>query len=181
MNKAIAWLAVLATAIPATVTAHPNAPSSFLETAKPYAKYEFLIGDWRGQVGGTNLREEFRWGPNKSYIFFSTYMAAYGKPEQLHFEGMMVWNAKTDVLDYVVAVEPGSGVQEKGIIRAEPGGTIVREVELTDARGKTGHFRQTFQLNGADAVTTSVMRQTAKGWEPTFPGSDRITLTRGTN
>jgi len=148
--------------------------------AEAYVPFEFLIGDWTARVeaSGTTVHERLRWGPGNSYIFYSTYMAADGQPERLHFEGIMVWNGKSKALDYVFAVEPGSGAQEKGTIRAEADGTIVREVELTDASGRTGNFRQTFRKLGLDRIETSVMRQTKQGWEPTFPGSERIEMTR---
>ena len=124
------------------------------------------------------IRQNFRWGPARSYIFYSTYTAHPGQPERLHFEGIMVWNGRSGALDYVFAIEPGSGGQEKGSIRAEPDGTIVREVELTAANGNVGQFRQTFRRTGADAAMTSLMRRTDDGWQPNFPGSDRIAMTR---
>ena len=82
------------------------------------------------------------------------------------------------MLDYLFAVEPGSGVQENGTYRAEADGTIIREVELIDARGNTGTFRQTFRRTGPDSAITTVMRKTDTGWEPTFPGGEKIELQR---
>jgi hypothetical protein len=82
------------------------------------------------------------------------------------------------MLDYVFAVEPGSAIQEKGTIRAETDSSIVREVEFTGSDGKVGQFRQTFRRTGSDSAVTSLMRRTDKGWEPNFPGSERIVMTR---
>jgi hypothetical protein len=155
-----------------------------LEASKPeastaYAPFEFLIGEWRsGAGGGPQIRQVFRWGPERAYILYSTYLADAGKPERLHFEGVMVWNGRTDALDYVFAVEPGSGVQEKGTITAQADGSVMREVELTDAKGNVGHFRQTFRRTGAGRAVTSLMRRTEAGWEPNFPGSERIEMER---
>jgi hypothetical protein len=91
---------------------------------------------------------------------------------------MLVWNGATRNLDYVIAVEPGSGVQEQGALHVEPDGSVVRDVTMTRANGQIGHFRQTFRRTGPDTVTTSLMRRTATGWEPNFPGSDNIAMTR---
>jgi hypothetical protein len=82
------------------------------------------------------------------------------------------------MLDYLFAVEPGSGVQESGTYRAEADGSIIREVRLIDPRGNVGTFRQTFVRTGQDSAITTLMRKTDTGWVPTFPGSERIELTR---
>jgi hypothetical protein len=147
----------------------------------PYTAYDFLIGDWYSKPSGgqdVSIHQNFRWGPKKSYIFYTTLTSLRGEPEAVHFEGMAVWNGKTKQLDYIVTSEPGSGAQEQGTMRAEADGSIVREVLLTRADGQTGHFRQRFWRTGNDTVTTSLMRQTTKGWEPNFPGSEQILMTR---
>ena len=90
----------------------------------------------------------------------------------------MVWNGKSRALDYLFAIEPGSGAQEKGTVRGEPGKPVVREVELTGADGAVSHFRQTFQEVGPQKVLTSLMRLTEAGWQPNFPGADRIEMVR---
>jgi hypothetical protein len=144
----------------------------------PYAPFEFLIGDWDSNAGPSTIHQRLRYGPNKSYIFYSTFTAAEGEPERLHFEGIMVWNGKANALDYVFAVEPGSGAQEKGSVHVEADGSVVRDVKFTDSKGQVAHFRQTFRATGADSTVTSLMRQTSNGWEPNFPGSDKITMKR---
>jgi hypothetical protein len=149
--------------------------------ANPYGAYEFLIGDWYTKPDGgpdMSIHQQFRWGPNKSYIMYTTYTAERGKPEAVHFEGMAVWNGKTKNLDYVVALEPGSGGQEQGTIHAEPDGSIVRDVSFTGADGRTATFRQRFWKDETGAVATSLMRKTDKGWEPNFPGSEKLAMTR---
>jgi hypothetical protein len=149
------------------------------EVTGSYAPYAYLIGNWDIAVpAGQTLRETFRWGPRQSYIFFSTLMSQGGQPESVHFEGMAVWNGATNRLDYVFVLEPGSGGQERGEIYVQADGLIVRDVTLTDRNGRSGRFRQTFQRTGVDSAITSVMRQTATGWEPTFPGGERLVMTR---
>lgn len=143
----------------------------------PYSPFEFLIGDWYSKAGPETIHQRLRYGPDRSYIQYSTFTGPTGRPEKLHFEGIMVWNGKTNVLDYVFAVEPGSGVQEKGTVRAESDGSVVREVEFTGAKGEVAHFRQKFWRTDGN-VLTSLMRQTATGWELNFPGSDKIAMER---
>ena len=143
-----------------------------------YAPYEWLIGDWISNNGGTVVRQSLTWGPHRAYVRYTTFMAIAGKPEIIHFDGIAVWNGKSKGLDYVFAVEPGSTVQEKGTIHANADGSLVREVEFTGADGETGQFRQTFRKTGPDSAVSSLMRQTAAGWEPTFPGSDRLLMKR---
>ena len=152
--------------------AHEVAPSHFLETAKPYAPYEFLIGDWYSSIPGQpmTIHQQFRWGPDKAYIVYSTYMDVAGRPEQLHFEGMMVWNGKAKALDFLSAVQPPSGAEEKGTVSLEPDGSIVREVEMTDSSGKGERYRQTFRKAVDGKVVTNMAEQTAKGWEVQPPG-----------
>jgi len=147
--------------------------------ANPYGPYEFLIGDWYSQAaGGPAIHQNFRWGTRQSFIYYTTSTSMNGAPEAVHFEGMMVWNGQSRELDYVVALEPGSGGQERGTVHVEPDGSVVREVIMTGANGRVAHFRQTFRRTGPDTAMTSLMRQTATGWEPNFPGSDNIVMTR---
>jgi hypothetical protein len=149
--------------------------------ANPYAPYEFLIGDWYSRPSGgaeIAIHQNFRWGTGRSSIFYTTSTSLNGAPESVHFEGMLVWNGATRNLDYVIAVEPGSGVQEQGAMHVEADGSVVRDVTMIRADGQVGHFRQTFRRTGPDTVTTSLMRQTATGWAPNFPGSDNIAMTR---
>src|SRR6266496_1325831 len=137
MKQLYLFVAICSAAAAGPALAHVVPPSHFLETAKPYATYEFLIGDWYSKPKGeeVTVHQQFRWGPNKSYITYATYMDVPGKPEQLHFEGMMVWNGKTSALDYLFVVQPGSGVQERGTVRTEPDGSVIREVETIDPKG----------------------------------------------
>ena len=44
--------------------------------------------------------------------------------------------------------------------------------------GATARFRQTFQPDGPDRIKTRVLRETKDGWVATFPGSDRLVMTR---
>ena len=174
MFKQLLMAAALTPLLSVPVAAQERA-SPVVPAASPYAAFDWLIGDWHAAGG---LRELITYGPNRSYIKFSAFIPTREEPQHLHFEGIAVWNAKTKMLDYLFAVEPGSGVQENGTFRVEADGTIIREVEMIDASGKIGIFRQTFRRTGPNSAITTVMRQTATGWEPTFPGGERIELTR---
>ena len=174
-------LALATTAVQAQHDRDLEAPSPAIPLTAandPFRPYEFLIGDWISQEGSSALRQSFRWGPSRSYILYSTYMRQPGSPERLHFEGIMVWNGKTKALDFLFAVEPGSWVQEKGFVRAEPDGSIVREVELTSASGGVTLFRQTIKRTDADRAVTSLMTLKGGRWEPNFPGADMIEMKR---
>ena len=166
-------------------TARPPAPVMRVEApvtiANPYGAYAFLIGDWDSRpTGGPDIaiHQNFRWGTRQGFIYYTTSTRLNGSPEAIHFEGMLVWNGATHNLDYVIASEPGSGAQEQGYMHAEADGSVVREVTMTRANGEVAHFRQTFRSTGPDSATTSLMRQTATGWEPNFPGSENIAMTR---
>jgi hypothetical protein len=165
--SAAAWIAV-----PTTAIAHVVAQTHFLETAKPYAPYEFLIGDWYSKLARQDMviHQQFRWGPGKSYIAYATYLAAQGKPEELHFEGMMVWNGKSRGLDFLFAVQPGSGAEERGTVNAKADGSVVRDVEMTGDDGDLSHFRQTFRKSSDGTIVTSIMQKTSKGWASSPPG-----------
>ena len=145
-----------------------------------YEPYQFLIGDWDSAgTGGGQIHQSFRWGPDQSYISYTTFVRPKSDaPEKVHFDGIMVWNAAHRTLDYLFVLEPGSGAQEQGTVHSEADGTIVRDVALTGGNGTSGRFRQTFRQTGPDNAVTSLMRQTASGWEPTFPGSDNLLMTR---
>lgn len=162
--------ALLAT--PTIAGAHSVAQTHFLDTAKPYAPYEFLIGDWYSKLAGQDMviHQQFKWGPAKSYIVYASYLALPGKPEQLHFEGMMVWDGKSKGLDFLFALQPGSGAQEKGSVTAQSDGSIVREVAMTAPDGDLDHFRQTFRKTDDGRVMTSMMEETATGWKLDPPG-----------
>ena len=152
--------------------AHEVTPSHFLETDKPYAPYEFLIGDWYSKIPGQpmTIHQRFSWGPDKAYIIYSTYLVMPGKPEQLHFEGMMAWNGKAKALDFLFAVEPPSGAEEKGTISLQPDGSVLREVEMTESSGKGERYRQIFRKGEGGTVVTTLSEQTDKGWKVQPPG-----------
>jgi hypothetical protein len=178
--KLLAIIACTAAFLAAPLAAPVRAgePTARAYPAGEYVGYEFLIGEWISRSGTMNLRQTFRWGPGKSYIQYSTYLQPAGSPEQLHFDGIMVWNAKTRALDFLFAVEPGSGTQEKGTVNTQADGIIVREVELTGADGAVSHFRQTIRRTGSDTAVTSLMRRNGAGWLPNFPGAEKIEMRR---
>ncbi len=175
----MAAILMIAAASPA-VAQHGGAKTTVpLQTAHdPYRPYQFLVGDWISQEGSSTLRQSIRWGPQRAYMIYSTYMQQPGSPERLHFEGIMAWNGKTKKLDFLFAVEPGSWIQERGTLQSEADGTIVREVELTSAEGTVSQFRQTIRQVDATNAVTSLMTRKGDAWEPNFPGSDRIEMRR---
>jgi hypothetical protein len=173
--RAIALVGCMLT-VCGTALAQHGAPSKHADS--PYAAYEFLIGDWDTVMGGASMHQSYSWGPNKSYIRATTYTAEGGKAERLHFEGILVWNGATKNLDYLFAVEPGTNTQEKGVMYLDADGSIVREVTMTHGDGGIDTFRQTFRKSGEGHVMTAAMHKIATGWEPTFPGSDKLDMTK---
>jgi hypothetical protein len=144
-----------------------------------YAPYAPLIGAWESNGGA--IRQRFSWGPNHGYILYSTTIRdAAG--EHVHFEGILVYDAQTQNLDFLIALEPGSLGLERGSMHVEPDGAIVREVEFVGPGGAQGRFRQTFRLAGPDDGETSLMRSDGQGgWRPNFPGSDHLAMHRIAN
>lgn len=166
-------IAVLVEMLLAPVAQAQTAPATVEEAYAPYAP---LIGAWESNNGA--IVQRFSWGPGRGYILFSTTIRGADGGEHLHFEGMMLYNAQSQMLDFLVALEPGSLSQERGTVRAEADGTIVRDVELVAPNGASSRFRQTFRLS-ADSGETSMMRDDSQGgWTPTFPGSERLAMRR---
>lgn len=174
----ICLVAALMACAPAMAQQH-GAPAP-AAAANPYTPYEFLIGDWESNEQMGAFVQRFSWGPRNSYIRYATsLLGANGAPEHLHFEGIAIYNGANHNLDFLVVVEPGSYGQEQGTIHAEPDGTIVREVTLTNSDGRVEHFRQTYRATGANTAITTLMRQAADGsWSPNFPGSENIVMRR---
>jgi hypothetical protein len=139
-----------------------------------------LIGEWEVGAPGAApaFMETFSWGPQRSYVWVEVRLLGTPGDEHLHFEGLVVFNASTRRFDYLFVVEPGSLTQERGEFRVEADGTIVRDVVLIVASGETANFRQTFKSLGPGKFRTTLMRETAAGWVPTFPGSDNLTMAR---
>ena len=162
----------------------PSAPSA---EKNPYGAYSFLIGEWNvaPEAGGAPLGVmRFKWGPNRSYVWISMSMLQDGK-EEPHFEGLLVWNGVKKNLDMLLAVDLSNGlVQEQGTVSVSEDGTVVREITMLGGEraggrpGTTAHFRQTFKATAPDRVLTNAMRKTEKGWTATFPGSDKLVMTR---
>ncbi len=169
-------LAVALTAASSTAAAS----SSQTATPQPYEALAFLIGEW--DSGPANAPpvfvQRFTWGENRGYVWYATSLIDQAGGERLHFQGMIHWNGAHRDFDYLISVEPGTLAQESGRLHVERDGEVVRDVTLTQADGSVSRFRQTFRATGTDTATTSLMRQTATGWEPTFPGSDRLVMKR---
>ena len=165
-----AWLAMAVLTLPLPGAAH----------ADEKALLDPLIGEWNvGPPGGAAaFVERFSFGPERAYVWVAVALIRPAGDEHLHFEGLAAWNAATKRFDYLFAVEPGSGVQERGEFYAGDDGSIVRDVLLTAADGSTAVFRQTFRDLRDGRFETTLMRKTADGWAATFPGSERLVMVR---
>lgn len=162
--------------------------------AGPYGPYEFLIGEWDVAVadGPPALVARFTWGPNRSYIKYAASLLT-SAGEEPHFEGVLMWNGVSKKLDMLLMLDLSAraGVQERGTLSVGPDGTIVRDITASYSAGVTAPggakagpdgatviFRQTYRSISPTTVTTSAMRETPQGWVATFPGSERMVMTR---
>jgi hypothetical protein len=146
----------------------------------PYAVFDALIGEWEVSPAGgpPAFVEQFSWGPERAYVWTRVLLLRGLADEHLHFEGMIAWNAATKRFDYLFVVEPGSLTQERGEFHVEPDGMLVRDVLLTGPTGAIAEFRQTFLALAGGRFATTLMRKRPDGWEPSFPGSDALTMVR---
>lgn len=159
-----------------------------------YAPFAFLIGTWdiAPQLGAAPVAtQQFKWGTNQSYIWYSGSLLINGK-EVPHFEGMLMWNGVTKNLDMLLAMDLQTGrAAEQGTFTIAADGTTVRDIKgvfsegtrpmgapQVGPQGATEHFRQTYKAQNDGTLVTSVMRETETGWVATFPGSDRLYMTR---
>lgn len=175
--------------------AAPGAPAAGASAAAGYAPYRFLVGEWNvgGEAGAPMAVARFRWGPKESYLWYSV-STLEGGVERPHFEGMLLWNGARGNLDMLLALDLAGGrIQEQGVVFAEPDGTVVRDITAVYSpgvalpprgevragpAGATLRFRQTFKAAGEGRILTALTRRDAQGWVPTFPGSDRLVMTR---
>jgi hypothetical protein len=159
-----------------------------------YAPYEFLIGEWdvKSEADGRPAAvARIRWGPNRSYIWYSVALIADGH-EEPHLEGMLVWNGVHKSLDMLFTIDLRSGrSQEQGTMSVSQDGSLVREITAVHSagvpttsgkavgpEGATRHFRETYRQMGPDKIQTSVMREVDHDWVASFPGSDKMIMTR---
>jgi hypothetical protein len=172
-----AIFAAAATAVLILLSAVPQAQAQPTTVDEAYAPYARLIGAW--ESNGGQIVQRFSWGPGHGYILYSTTTSGADGADHIHFEGILVYNAQTQNLDFLIALEPGTLGQERGVVRVEPDGAIVRDVELIRPNAASNRFRQTFRLTSADVGETSLMRDDGQGgWTPNFPGSDRLAMRR---
>lgn len=157
---------------------HP--PAAISDATSVYEPFDPLIGTWiilnkSGKAIGTAV---FKYGPGKSYIWHSVALAM-GGTEEPHYEGVLVWNGGHKGLDMLISLDLNGGrVQEQGRLTRGGNGVFTREIMSTGPTGKQQQFRQTYSPEGGEKLATKVMRRTASGWEPTFPGSDQLTYVR---
>lgn len=164
------------------------------EQPSPYEPYASLIGEWDVAPEGqpTQMVERFGWAGKQSYLTFSAATIANGV-ETPHFEGVLMWDGVERKLSMLVMLDlsPAARVMEKGYLYRDANDVFVREITASYSegvpmqaggrvgwQGLTGHFRQTFTVLGPGRMRTSVMRQTATGWVPTFAGSDNLIMTK---
>ena len=165
---------------PASASAHAVQQNHYLATAKPYAPYEFLIGDWYTKLPQENvlIHQQFAWGPGKGSISYATYFNAPGQQEHLHFGGLIIWNGKSKALDYLFAVEPDSGTQEKGTFTVQPDGSVIREVGATYPNGNVTQNRQTFRKLPDGNVEMDLLDRKPSGWASSMPAGKPIIMSR---
>ena len=159
-----------------------------------YAPFAFLVGEWdikSADSDSVQAVQRVKWGPNRSYLWYSVALVSDGK-EEPHLEGMLMWNGVHKNLDMLFAIDLQSGrSQEQGTISATKDGELVREITAVHSQGvpttggksvgpegATRQFRQTYRRVGPDKIETAVMRKTDAGWVASFPGSDRWVMTR---
>lgn len=184
LARVLAVCAIFASGGPACAQAHPQ-PEPRPQASFVYAPYAPLVGEWSlTAADGTSVGiSRFSWGPGRSYIWFATALVEQGR-EVPHFEGILVWNGINRNLDMLLSIDlQGGRAQESGTLAIAADGTIVRDHAATYTATATRpafreEFRQTFRLDGPDRIATSVLRRTATGWVPTFPGSDTLVMTR---
>jgi hypothetical protein len=161
--------------------------------SSPYAPFAFLIGDWDvgAESGKPVAIARLQWGPNQSYIWYSVSTVENGE-EEPHFEGLLVWNGVRKRLDMLLVLDLNGGrAQEQGSVYVASDGTVVRDITAHYSEGSqptggppvgpagtSARFRQTFKAVGEDKLATALTRKTKTGWVPTFPGSDRLVMTR---
>lgn len=164
-GSATLWMA------PDPAAAHSVPQTRYLETAKPYEPYEFLIGDWYCKLPhGLVIHQKFQWGPGKSPISYTTSTLLPGRPEEMHFGGTMVWNGQPKELDFPFVLQPGTGAQEKGTVTITADGSVVREIAMTAPDGDVDRFRQTFRKRADGTIVSAMMERTASGWKLDPPG-----------
>jgi hypothetical protein len=174
----------------------PAASSSegLSQSASQFDPYEFLIGEWEVKAAKDDRPAAIirvRWGPNRSYLWYSSSLIIDGR-EAPHLEGILVWNGIHKNLDMLFSMDLKSGrVQEQGTLSVDGEGKVVRDITAVygpgarpigmpavGPEGATTHFRETYKQIDANKVSTSAMRETKNGWVATFPGSDRMIMTR---
>ena len=176
LKRVISIGAAIGLVAPSAAGAHEVGGVKYLETAKPYAPYEFLIGDWYAKLPQENavIHQQFGWGPGKASMTDATLYTVPGHPEHLHFGGMMIWSASSKALDYLFAVEPGSGVEERGTFVVQPDKSVIREVEAIYPNGRVMRSRQVLKLLPNGTLSLDLLEGKSGGWASTLPNGPMI-------
>ena len=176
LKRILIVISLAANVAPVAASAHAVPASKFLQTTKPYSPYEFLIGDWYTKLPKENavVHQQFAWGAGKASISYATFIVMPGMGEHLHFGGMAIFNPMSKALDYLFAVEPGSGVVERGTISVQPDGDVVREVEALYPNGKIEKSRQTFHAEADGSVKMDLQSPGATGWRSSLQSGPMV-------
>lgn len=194
LTPCLAFDAHIATGQSRSPAASPGAASNSIRSNEQFAPFECLIGEWDVKAtddGPVAAIIRVRWGPNHSYIWYTSNLVFDGH-EEPHLEGILVWNAVHKNLDMLFSMDLRSGkVQEQGTMSADADGTIVRAITAVygqgaramgmppvGAEGAIAEFREIYKKINTDKILTSAMRKTGNGWIATFPGSDHLIMTR---
>jgi len=190
---------VLGLAVFGSLHAEDSSPATSASTPSArhndqFGPFAFLIGEWDVKAtddGPAAAIIRVRWGPNQSYIWYTSSLLFDGH-EEPHLEGILVWNAVHKNLDMLFSMDLRSGrIQEQGTMSVAADGAVVRDITAIygsgtrgfgmppiGPEGATASFRETYKKVNADKILTSAMRKTDQGWVATFPGSDHLIMTR---
>lgn len=162
-------------------------------TAERYDPYRFLIGEWNVEnpLGEPLGVMRIQWGPKESYIWYSMSILVNGA-EDPHFEGILMWNGKRRNFDMLLTLDlHGGRAQEQGTMSVAADGLVLRDITAyySEGAGPPGakpagpegaerRFQQIFKSRSADCIATTLVVETASGWVPTFPGSDKLSMRR---
>ena len=177
-----------------------NSDASVRErTTDPYAPLRFLIGTWESRYKGElAATQQFEFGIEDAAIYWSgdRYIGGQRRPS---FEGIAILNSVTNEYEYLVSLGTAAGtagdtILEKGRFLPLEDGSIRREIfvfypegtklpptgqRLAGPGGYVREYRQWFSSIDENTIETKIVYLNEQGdWVPSFPGSERLVLTR---